>query len=96
MSSLIRGSLKENKNRQKWETLVSYTVQELKMHLEDLFENGMSWDNYGEWHIDHIVPQSWFKYNNANDKDFKKCWALENLQPLWEKANCSKGNRYAG
>lgn len=56
----------------------------------------MSWENYGEWHIDHIIPDSWFNYSSTEDDEFKKSWSLDNLQPMWGKENQSKGNKYAG
>ena len=81
----------------RWQDLVGYTVQELKEHLEKRFKPEMSWENYGSyWHIDHIRPQSWFHYEDMEDPEFKKCWALENLQPLEAIKNMSKGNRRAG
>lgn len=93
LSSAIRKSLRGNKKGRKWETLVDWTAEELKQHLESLWKPGMSWDNYGDWHIDHKIPESWWKYANANDSEFKQCWALANLQPLWGKDNLIKGNR---
>ncbi|MFH1762494.1 MAG: HNH endonuclease, partial [bacterium] len=57
------------------------------------FTNGMAWKNYGEWHVDHIIPRSVFNYEKAEDVDFKRCWALDNLQPLWGIENISKGNK---
>jgi hypothetical protein len=71
-----------------------YSIEELKSHLENKFKEGMSFDNYGEWHIDHITPKSWF--NCENEDELINCWSLENLQPLWAEENCSKGNRYKG
>ena len=53
----------------------------------------MSWDNYGEWHIDHILPDSSFYYVSTEDDEFKKCWALSNLQPLWAIDNLKKSNK---
>ena len=32
------------------------TVDKLKLHLESKFKLGMTWDNHGEWHYDHIIP----------------------------------------
>jgi hypothetical protein len=90
-TKMVRTLHNGSKNRQKWELLVGYTVQDLKKHLEKQFKNGMTWDNYGKWHIDHIKPISKFKYNNPVDIDFKECWSLSNLQPLWAKENISKG-----
>ena len=50
----------------------------------------MSWDNYGEWHIGHIIPKVFFKYKSTDDIEFKYCWSLDNLQPLWAKDNLRK------
>jgi len=74
--------------------LLGYKPEELICHLESKFQHGMSWGNYGEWHIDHINPDSWFNYMSTNDVEFKSSWALSNLQPLWARDNLSKGNRY--
>lgn len=51
----------------------------------------MSWDNYGKWHIDHKTPKSVFNFTQAEHRDFKRCWALKNLQPMWAEDNHSKG-----
>lgn len=56
----------------------------------------MSWENYGEWHIDHVTPLSWFQYKSVTDEGFSAAWALNNLQPLWAEDNLSKNNRYVG
>lgn len=96
MEVLIRNSLKDDRGGRKWEDLVEYTVEELKEHLEKQFKNGMSWEKFlnGEIHIDHIKPKSLFKYTSSDDPGFKKCWGLENLQPLEKTENLSKGNNY--
>ena len=94
-SALNRGLKFHNlsKNNEHWENLVGYTIQDLKEHLEKLFQPGMTWDNHGEWHIDHIIPQEFFEYTSTNDVEFKYCWSLNNLQPLWAKDNLSKSNK---
>jgi hypothetical protein len=74
--------------------LLNYTPEELKQHLEAQFQPGMTWDNYGEWHIDHIKPDSWFNYLSTEDESFKQSWAITNLQPLWAKENIAKSNKY--
>ena len=61
-------------------------------HIEDNFKNGMSWDNYGEWHIDHIRPISSFPV----DAKPSEVNALSNLRPLWANENISKGNKWEG
>jgi len=70
--------------------LLPFTIDDLIEHLEKKFRPGMSWDNYGEWHIDHINPDYNFKYESVDDKEFKACWSLDNLQPLWAEENLRK------
>lgn len=74
--------------------LLSFTPNELFAHIENLFQTGMTWENYGEWHIDHRKPDSWFSYLSPDDKGFKESWALENLQPKWALDNIKKGDKY--
>ena len=96
----VRRSLRSIKQRKtnKTFTLLGYTKNELTIHLESHFteENGYTWDNMGEWHIDHIRPVSSFDFDSTDHPDFKKCWALDNLQPLWASDNCSKGAKWDG
>ena len=73
--------------------ILGYSVKALMDHLESKFQPGMTWDNQGKWHIDHIIPDSHFKYSSAEDESFKKCWALDNLQPLWAIDNIRKSNK---
>ena len=84
-----------SKNGRHWEDLVGYTIQDLKEHIESLFTNGMNWNNMGRggWHIDHITPQAFFKFNSTDDVEFKYCWSLNNLQPLWGKDNIIKNDK---
>ena len=86
-------SLHGSKAGRRWESLVGYTLADLMRHLEARFQLGMTWENYGKhgWVIDHIVPKSAFHYLTADDPDFKRCWALDNLQPLWFEDNRRKG-----
>jgi len=93
MSAGIRQSLKNGKCGAKWEGLVGYNVRQLKAHLEKLFVLGMNWNNMGEWHIDHKKPKISFGYTSSDSPEFKQCWALENLQPLWKKDNLKKGKK---
>lgn len=74
--------------------LLGYTIEELMIHLEKQFTEGMTWDNYGEWHVDHKKPMAKFNFTSTEDHEFKLCWALDNLQPLWELDNLSKGTTY--
>lgn len=96
MEVAIRRNLKGMKKGRRWEKLVGYTVEELKRHLEKQFKDGMNWELFtqSKIHIDHKIPKSFFKFNSYNDPEFKECWALKNLQPLWESENLSKGAKY--
>lgn len=94
MSTNIGKALKHNKNGHCWESLVDYTLQDLIQHIEKQFDKNMSWENYGSyWHIDHIIPKSWFIYKTPEDIGFKMAWDLDNLQPLEASKNFLKGNK---
>jgi hypothetical protein len=67
------------------------TIDELRRHLESKFSEGMTWDNYGEWQIDHIYPLS--KLNLEDPEQFKKACHYSNLQPLWRADNIRKLNK---
>jgi len=88
----IRMSLLTGKAGKTFEIL-GYSLAELMAHLERQFSSKMSWDNYGEWHIDHIVPVSSFAAETQDDPDFRACWALSNLRPLWAHENIRKHAR---
>lgn len=94
VGNALRSALKANKGGRKWEEIVGYNSEVLKLWLESKFQPGMSWDNYGEWHIDHKRPVSWFDFSVKPLEVARECWALENLQPLWAIENHRKGNRY--
>ena len=70
----------------------NFTVEELIAHLKSLFKDGMTMDNYGMWHIDHIKPCSMFDHQNK--EHVSECWSLKNLQPLWASENLKKGAKY--
>jgi hypothetical protein len=93
MSQSIREALRGAKRRCKWEDLLGYSVDELKAHLESQFTEGMTWEQFfgGGIHIDHLIPRMNFKYISSNDLQFKQCWALSNLRPIWPKENSVSG-----
>lgn len=80
------GKNKENKTIK----YLKYSAIDLKIHIENLFEEGMNWENHGEWHIDHIKPISSFDI----DSEPSEINALSNLRPLWALDNLSKGSKY--
>lgn len=89
----ISKSIACGKNGMHWEAIVGYNASTLIAYLENLFCEGMTWDNYGKaWHIDHIIPISAFNFSSTSDIDFKRCWSLKNLRPLWAVDNLRKGD----
>jgi hypothetical protein len=73
--------------------LVGCTAPELKAHIEKQFQEGMSWDNYGEWEVDHIRPCASFDLRDSEQQ--KACFCYTNLQPLWREENAKKKARWA-
>ena len=69
--------------------LVGCSMKGLRSHLEQQFTEGMSWDNYGKWHIDHIRPCVSFDLTDKEEQ--KECFHYSNLQPLWAEENMQKG-----
>jgi len=70
-------------------TLLGCTWEEARAHFESLFQEGMSWENHGEWHIDHIRPVASFSLN-----ELKLMNHISNLQPLWAKDNFEKSDTW--
>ena len=76
---------------------VPYTPLTLREHLESRFTADMNWDNYGDyWHIDHVIPQAALPYDSVEHPNFRKCWALDNLQPLSAEENRTKSSLHEG
>lgn len=71
--------------------LLTCSYEELQKYLELLFQEGMTWENYGKWHIDHILPISFFNLTKKINQQI--CWHHTNLQPLWRSDNISKGSK---
>lgn len=90
ISNAIGLSIKGEKAGRKWEALVGYSLADLMAHLERQFLSGMTWENRGDWEIDHIVPLASFEFNCPEDEQFRAAWALTNLRPLWRGANRQK------
>jgi hypothetical protein len=92
MKRLVALSLcdKGGKGGKSWKSLVGYSVEELRRHVELQFLPGMSWENRSKWHLDHIVPLSSFNFSSHGDPEFKAAWAITNLRPLWGTDNVRK------
>ena len=82
-------ALKNNSKSLSLENLLGCEIKFLIQYLEKKFLKGMSWNNHGEWHIDHIKPCVSFDLSKLSEQ--KKCFNYKNLQPLWAKDNLSKG-----
>lgn len=70
--------------------ILGCTFEEFKQHLENQFTEGMTWNNAGEWHIDHIYPVSLA----TDENHLIKLNHYTNLQPLWAIDNIKKSNKY--
>tara|TARA_B110000503_G_C6847029_1_gene289200 strand:- start:49 stop:585 length:537 start_codon:yes stop_codon:yes gene_type:complete len=96
LRSLLRSRLWKAINQDKKQSgmfdLLGCTIDELKVYLEKQFTTGMTWDNQGAWHIDHIKPCASFDLTKESEQ--RKCFHYTNLQPLWAKDNLIKGDKY--
>ena len=72
--------------------LTGCSKNDLLKHLESKFTEGMTFENYGEWHIDHIRPCA--SFNLEDPEEQKKCFHWTNLQPLWALDNIRKGDKW--
>lgn len=105
MSEVLRAG-GGSKGRKPWEGLVGYTTEDLRQHVESLFHDGMSWDNYGRikggsvlggWHLDHVRPMASFPpVSSPEDPIFQEMFALSNLAPEWGGDNLSKSSFWQG
>jgi hypothetical protein len=88
----FRDIMRRKHNSENALILVGCSLEDLRKYLEAMFQDGMTWTNYGEWHIDHIRPIS--SFNLTNEEEVKQCFHYTNLQPLWAKDNLKKSNKY--
>lgn len=73
---------------------IGCSIDDLKLHLEKQFVDGMNWENYGfyGWHVDHIRPCCSFDLTDPEQQ--RECFHYTNLQPLWSKDNLRKGGSF--
>ena len=88
MAFKLQGYSKDTKTQE----MLGVDWEVCKAHIERQFTKGMNWDNYGEWHIDHIIPLSFAN----NEVELKKLCHYSNLQPLWAEENLSKKDKITG
>jgi hypothetical protein len=84
--SLFVKTKKIHKDNQ-MKVILGIDLEMFKKHIENQFQPNMSWENYGKWHIDHIIPLNSVKSEN----DLYRLCHYTNLQPLWAHDNLSKG-----
>ena len=84
--SITRQGYKKTSKSQK---IIGCTFDELKSYIENKFTEGMTWKNYGKWHIDHIYPSSLAK----TEEEIIRLNYYTNFQPLWAEDNIRKGNK---
>lgn len=72
-------------------SLIGCSVEELRCYIASLFRPGMSWENYGQWELDHKRPCASFDLTDPNQQ--KICFHYSNLQPLWRTENRVKNKR---
>ena len=80
------------KKSSKTQEMLGVDWEVCKAHIEKQFTEGMNWDNYGKWHIDHIIPLALAK----NKEELMKLCHYKNLQPLWAEDNIKKSNKIQG
>lgn len=91
MRAIIRKAFDRNgyTKKSKSQLILGCTFEQLKKHLENKFQLGMTWENRSEWHIDHITPLS-----SANtEEDVIRLNHYTNLQPLWAEDNLRKSDK---
>lgn len=106
IQTMVYNSLHKNGESRVW-NILPYTKNQLKIHIENLFEPWMNWDNCGKyikskwddnnsktwvWQMDHIIPRSYFLFTRHSDVEFQNCWSLNNIRPISAKQNILKGN----
>jgi hypothetical protein len=87
----IHHALKDNYKSKRTMELVGCSIKSLLNHLESQFDDMMSWNNYGLWHVDHIQPCA--SFDLTKEEEQLKCFHYSNLQPLWRDINFSKGSK---
>ena len=90
--SRVNKALKCNIKSASTKKLIGCSIEKLLEHLESQFQDGMTWDNYGEWHVDHIKPCALFDFTKEEEQ--RECFHYTNLQPLWAEDNLRKSDKY--
>ncbi len=91
--NLIKNSFKRNGNNYKKRTssedILGCTIKEFKVYIENKFTDGMTFENHGKWHLDHITPLA----SATTEEEVIKLNHYTNFQPLWAEDNLKKGSK---
>ncbi len=85
----LAGCIRKGQGGHTTQELIGCTVQQLREWLQAKFRRGMHWNNYGEWHIDHVIPCRAFDLQRKDEQ--RRSFHFTNLQPLWGSENSKKG-----
>jgi hypothetical protein len=90
-ASVLKGMsrIKDGKKSRSSSKIIGCSWSDFKLHIETQFKDGMTWDNHGDWHLDHIIPLSSAK----TEEEVYKLNHYTNLQPLWAEENLKKGDK---
>ena len=92
LRSRLRSAIKNLKKSNSTEKLTGCALSDLRDYLASKFSPSMTWDNYGEWEIDHIRPCASFDLSQPDQQ--RQCFHFTNLQPLWKADNRAKSDTY--
>lgn len=96
MRAMLRDSIRRGGTSKtgRTEDKLGYSYDKFSKRIEMNFQAGMSWENYGEWHIDHTKPVARFIEQGITDPKLINC--LSNLRPMWASENIKKGAKWQG
>ena len=92
LRSRVRGAIKNNKKSNSTAKLTGCPLPDLRNHIASQFQTGMTWNNYGQWEIDHKRPCASFDLSTPEQQ--RECFHFTNLQPLWKADNRAKSDSY--
>ena len=73
-------------------------ISVLRVHIERQFVEGMTWETYGQWQMDHVIPIMYEDVRGVPPtlEEISKRLHWSNIQPMWRADNAAKGNRWVG
>lgn len=69
--------------------LIGCSLEEAMTYIQSKFKSGMTWENYGKWHIDHVIPLC----SATTPEEVARLCHFSNLQPLWASDNRKKRSK---